>query len=170
MPSPTLSVRVHTKAIGDELARLIRTASGAFGTGLKLCQFGQVIRRAVVEAIDTYLPAVIVKPEEAIWEEHVVGGAEQHYRVRERFRICYLFSYEDQTVDAQDKGSDDLDSLAQALASKATLADLTLADGQVEGSDPLSVVWEPEEDILFAQAQSAVKVDVLRWEVRWLSR
>ncbi len=170
--------RILTRIIGDELVSLISSdATVTSDIAPKVVQFGMVIRQASIEHLKQYLPAIFVKPEETIFQQEGADVSGTDYRVTESFRICHLYDFKDNTIAVPDKASDDMDLIVRALRTDHKLSNIAGSSIQGDGgkhqivhSEPRGVDWEPEEDILFAEAGLAIKVEVLRWEVQWLAR
>jgi hypothetical protein len=165
------NVRILTKTIGDELVRLITSTAPA--GSFVVCQFGGVERVAEIDKIGKLLPAVFIEPEGEV--EYTPDGkidiSGTHCEVIEHFRVSVWKPYSN-----TDNPLEVIDAFAfqvlQALRLNPRLTEIAasiypnmISDGRLVGVD-----WTPDEQFLLIETAAAVKVIVMRWQVRWYSR
>lgn len=163
--------KIYTKTIGDELVRLI-TSSAPPGSFV-VCQFGGVERVAEIDKIGKMLPAIFIEPEgeSEYLEEGKLDITGTHAEVVEHYRVSVWKSYTntDNPVAVIDAFAHDV-LIALVQDPKLSALAATIKPNQISRSSLVGVDWTPDEQLLLTETAAAVKVIVLRWQVRWYSR
>lgn len=141
--------RLHVNEILDKLITLLDTnlsPAPPTGLGLKSINKGDLefyVGPSTPVQLTAELPAIFLKPSPATEIEIVAMG--QEYQVRYRHRLVYVknFSTTEKVVEERIK---ETVKLVELLIDNYLLPGLTLTNGQVIGSVPRSVEWEPAED------------------------